>query len=400
MALCTLRVTAYFEPAICYGGPAVSVPAACRALVEAGTAVTVFTTTANGDTELPASASTPVDLDGVKVHYFPRHRPRRYFRSPELARALDTRTAGFDVLHLHGVFCDTNRTAARAARKHAVPYVITIHGTLDPLALRRSALRKCLYMSLVERQVLNGAARLIALTEAEHSQIEALHLRPPITVIPNGLDARQFASLPGRDAVDAHHPWLAGHPYILYLGRLHPKKGLDLLIDALPAVLRQHPEWRLVIAGPDEDGYRAQIEAQIRRLGLQKAAVPIGPVTGQGKLGLLRNAELLCLPSHTEGLPTSVVEAMFCARPVLITEACYMPEVRDQGAGLVVPDELEPLTRGLVQVTGMDAPARRAMGEQGRAFALKRYEAGEVTRLTQRMYEQVVQEAPKARRFR
>ena len=133
----TLRVTPYFEPAFCYGGPAVSVPNACRALVREGTRVTVFTTTAAGDEELAVVPGAEHDLDGVKVRYFARRPPRTYFRSPALFAAIQQRVTDFDLMHLHGVFCYTNWAAYRAARRADIPYVVTVHGCLDPAVLQQ-----------------------------------------------------------------------------------------------------------------------------------------------------------------------------------------------------------------------------------------------------------------------
>ena len=387
-----LRVAAYYEPAFCYGGPAVSVPAACKALVRAGDDVTVFTTTANGDSELDVDPGAEIDRDGVKVHYFPRERPLGYFRSSALAQALGERAREFDVLHLHGIFCDTNRVASRIARRRAVPYLATAHGTLYPVVLRQKRVKKAVYMSLIERRVLAGAARIVALSEIERGQIERLGLRAPVEVIPNGLDPRLYADLPPREHVDEFLPALEGRPYALFLSRLHPKKAVEHLIEAFAPVARRNPEWRLVVAGPEDyPGYGEKLSLLIQSRGLESAVLVPGPAYGELKLALLGGAELFCLPSHSEGQPTAAIEAMLCGLPVLISDGCYLPEVAREQAGIVVPTDAEAISAGLQEL--IDAgEGRRAIGARGRAFARRAYGADAIAERTRRLYREVCAE--------
>jgi len=390
----TLRVTPYFEPAWCWGGPAVSIPTACRALVRAGTSVTVFTTTAGLAPEQGIDPEREYDLDGVKVCYFPHRWPLRYFRSPALTRALSACAAGFDLMHLHGVFCHTNLAAWRVAKRSHIPYVVTVHGVLDPVVLGQGLVKrhkKAAYIALIERRVINGASRIIALSEAERTQIQGLGFRPAVAVIPNGLEPSKLAPVPERARVDAHWPALAGRPYVLHLGRLHPKKGIPLLIEAFGTLVRQEPEWRLVLAGPDENGHQRELEAQVQRAGLGPVTLFPGLVSGEPKLALLGNADVFCLASHSEGVPTAVLEALFCRRPVLIAEGCYLPQVGQQGAGLVVPASVEALAEGLVNLARA-GEARRDMGERARALAQREFGVDTHAQRTQRLYAEILDE--------
>ena len=395
----TLRVAPYFEPAYCYGGPVVSVPNACRALLRIGTPVSVYTTTANGAEELPVEPGKVVDRDGLPVTYYPRATPKSYFRSPALARALRETICEFDILHLHGVFCHSNWAAYRAARRAGVPYVVASHGVFDPAVLQQGGLKKRLYIRLLERRVLDGAARLVALTETEKRQIEALGIDTPVVVIPNGLDREQFDQLPPRSAVDSQWPELRGHPYVLFLSRIHPKKGVDLLLQGFAQLHRTHPEWRLVVAGPDEVGWQSDLEELARSLGVSEAALFPGAVTGERKLALLGNAGVFSLTSHSEGLPTAVVEALFCARPVVITEGCYIPQVAKAGAGVVVQPEARAIGEGLLR-EAQSGEGRRQMGEEGRRLALREFESERIARLTLEHYRDVVREAKALRSTR
>lgn len=390
-----LRVTPYYAPAWCYGGPAQSVHAACRALVEAGQDVTVFTTAANGDTDLDVPLGQPVDRDGVAVHYFAQRGPRSTFYSPDMARALREHAHRFDVLHLHGVWCHANAAGRHAARRAGVPYVVTLHGTLDPIVLRQKRLKKRVYWWLVERANLRHAARLIALTEEEKRQALLLDPGYRVAVLPNGCDARAYAHIPDRGALARVDPRLVHTPYVLFLSRIHPKKGLDLLVPAFAQVSREFPGWVLVIAGSDEGGHQAVIEDLVRRHGIGDRVLFTGLVSGEKKLALLGNADLFCLPSYSEGLPTVVVEALLCARPVVISENCYMPEVAQRGAGWVARTSVEGITAGLRQAMA-DPGARAAFGEAGRAYAVEAFDIRQVAQRTIALYREVIAEAATA----
>jgi len=398
-SLRTLRVAPYFEPAYCYGGPVVSVPNACRALIRIGTPVTVYTTTANGAKELPVEPGELVERDGLPVRYFPRSAPKGYFRSPALAQALRETARDFDVLHLHGVFCHSNWAAYRVARVTGVPYLVTAHGVFDPAVLRQSRLKKRVYIRHVERRVLEGAARLVALTETEKRQIEALGIETPVVVVPNGLDRGQFERLPPREAVDREWPHLRGHPYVLFLSRIHPKKGIDLLLQGFARLHREHPEWRLVVAGPDEVGWRGDLEHMAGELNISEVTLFPGPVTGAVKLALLANADVFSLTSHSEGLPTAVVEALFCGRPVVITEGCYIPQVATAEVGFVVPPAAEAIGEGLLRLAE-SGEARQRMGSRGRELALREFESERIARLTLEHYREVVHETEERRSSR
>jgi glycosyltransferase involved in cell wall biosynthesis len=371
----------------------VVVPTACRALARAGVRPAVYTTLANGQDELDYEPRSWIDQGGVKVRYFPRVWPRSYFHSPQLAAELSGWAADFDILHLHGVFCHTNWAAFAAARAQVKPYVVTVHGCLDPQVLRKGLarrLKKAAYIALIERHVMDRASRLIALTDTERCHIEALRFRTPVVVLPNGLDPQALSSHLPREAVEARFPRVKGHPYVLFLSRLHPKKGLDLLVPAFASLIREHPEWRLLVAGPEE-GHGEAMRQQVRQLGLEAVVEFTGPVYGEDKLALLGHAGIFCLPSRSEGLPTVVVEALFCGRPVLITETCYMPEVAAEEAGVVVPPTAEALGEGLHRLAG--EPAWRAkLGQRGQELAQRRYDAARVAEATRRMYEEVIEE--------
>jgi glycosyltransferase involved in cell wall biosynthesis len=214
------------------------------------------------------------------------------------------------------------------------------------------------------------------LTSKEASQIRAQGIKAPVVVVPNGLDVDDF-SRPERLDVSIQTPWISGlakkRRRVLFLGRIHPKKGLDLLLSAWAGLGGLQKNWELVIAGPDEKGHLNEIKKLAGGLGLEDSIHFTGPVTGEVKNALLYSADLFVLPSYSEGFPMSLLEAMACGVPVVATRACNFPDVSTQQAGweceATVPSVLEVLKHSLSE----SDLALRQRGENGRRLVQERY---------------------------
>jgi glycosyltransferase involved in cell wall biosynthesis len=369
-----LHVVPTYAPAWRHGGPIAAVSGLCKALAARGHEVTVFTTDVHGAGTLDVPRATPVPLDGVTVWYFPVAVPRRLYRSPALAAALaggPRGAAGFDLVHLHSVFLWPTAVAARAAVRAGVPYVVAPRGMLvGDLLRRRGRLRKLLWLRLVERRTLAGAAALHATSELETAEAARLGLPlPPVYVVPNGVENEPWD--PGREAelAPAVRAALARRPLLLFLGRLSWKKGLDRLVAALAQV----PGAALAVAGNDDEGYRATLDRLTAAAGVAGRVVHLGPVHGVDKAGLLHGADALVLSSYSENFGNVVLEAMAAGLPVVVTpEVGLAGLVRTAGAGLVAegdPPRLAAALRALLA----DPDMRRNMGHRGeeaaRAFA-------------------------------
>ena len=378
-----LVAAAYYEPAFEYGGPVTVVAEGCRALARAGASVTVFTTNANGAAELDVPLGQPLDVGGVETWYFPRRKPKGYFYSPALAAELTRRVAEFDVLHLHGLWCHTNLAGRRAAADR-VPYVATLHGGLDPVMMRKGRLKKRLYWLVHERRNLDQASALVALTEDEKQQIEALGVRAPVVVIPHGLDLGQYSAPPPREELGRLHPCLVSAPYVLFLGRLHPKKSAELLIAAYTRCLADAPELRLVLAGAGEPSYEAKLKALAAQVGTERVLC-VGHVSGAPKHALLAHAVAFCLPSESEGLPTACIEAMLSQTPVVISHECHLAEVADEQAGFVVDRTPEAIAEALLQLAN-DEPRRGATARRARDYAAHTFDSRLVADRTLALY--------------
>src|SRR5262245_48860836 len=351
-----LHVVPSYLPAIRYGGPIYSVHGLCKALVARGHEVHVFTTNVDGPDASPVPLETAVDLDGVNVWYFPCGLGRRLYRSPAMAQALGACISRFDILHLHSVFLWPTLAAARAAVRADVPYLLTPRGMLVPdLIRRKSRIAKSLWISLYERKNIERAAAVHVTSEIEKAELEQLGFSPrSIAVIPNGID------LPPAPRAGS---WAAAgaRPFVLSLGRISWKKGLDRLSRPFAHV----PDADLVIAGNDEEGLTPGLQAIARELGLAERVRFLGATYGEAKWELMRRAAVFALASYSENFGNAVLEAMACGIPVVVTpEVGLADEVSAAGAGIVCEGKPQVLGCAIAGLLA-DAQHRAALGAAG-----------------------------------
>ena len=360
-----LHVVPTYYPAVRYGGPIVSVHALCKSLARRGHAVDVFTTNVDGHAVSAVPVATPVDLDGVSVTYFPAGMGRRIYRSPGMGRALAERIASYDAIHLHSVFLWPTLAAARAAQHAGVPYVVAPRGMLvGDLIARKSALAKRVWIAAFERRTIAQAAAIHVTAELEAGEIDKLGLRPRrVVIVPNGIDAPPPAVAPRTIPAERRRA------VVLSLGRLNWKKGLDRLIAAIALV----PDAELVIAGNDEDGYRATLEALAQATGIAGRVRFVGAVRGDEKWSVLAGADLFVMASYSENFGNAALEAMAGGVPVVVTpEVGLARTIEQSGAGVVTPGEPHALAAAISSL--LRDPARRvAMGSAGQRVAREQF---------------------------
>jgi len=355
-------VTPYFAPAFRYGGPPRSILGLCRALMEAGVEIEVFTTTANGPEPL-AAAPEGTEYDGVRVRYFPLAWPRRYWRASGLAAAIERALPSADLVHVHGLWNMTGSAAVARARSPRCPYVVSPRGMLQPAAMRRHRVLKTAAYWASERAHLSGAAFLHATSHLEQQQI-AKYGRSVVTiangVAPVAVSADVLEGVRERARIDA------GDEVVLCLGRLHPIKRLDLLAAAFDIVHRARPRARLVIAGPDEDGYRARVEPLFTPVAA--ATRWLGAVDRETVAALFAASRTLVQCSDSESFGMSVAEALAAGLPVVVTNETPWPQVAALELGYSVAQEPAAIARGILEI--LERPADGcAMGARGRAWA-------------------------------
>lgn len=375
-----LHVSPYFAPAFRYGGPPHSILGLCQGLVRAGVDVEVFTTTANGSDPLPAAPEGAAH-GGVRVRYFPLAFPKRYWRAAGLDAALRTAVAGADIVHVHGIWNLTGWSGVRAARAGAVPYVVSPRGMLQPAALARHRASKAVAFALAERAHLHGAVFLHATSTDEQRVLEPIG--PHVVMIPNGV--APSAALEG-DVYRVRHA--AGLPddalVVLFLGRIHPIKRLDLLADAFVRLRAAVPTAHLVIAGPDEGGHRRSVEPLFRQVA--GAVHWVGPVDDREKWAWLSACRTLVQCSDSESFGMSVAEAVCSGVPVVVTERGPWQELRQAGCALVAPHTPDAVAVALRRL--LDSPDEAVkMGAQGRVWAVGRFGWDEIAQSMIRAYD-------------
>jgi glycosyltransferase involved in cell wall biosynthesis len=382
-----LHVIPTYVPAYRHGGPVFATHGLAQALVRAGHEVTVFTTNVHEREDLAVPLGLPVAVDGVTVRYFPTALSRRLYVSPPMGKALQTKVAGFDVLHLHSLFLWPAAAAGYFARRAGVPYLVAPRGMLvRALVAGHGALRKRLWLSLVDRRLLEAASGLHLTSALEVAEAEGFGYRlPPRFVVPNGLDAAALAHDPAEPPSPALARALEAGPFFLYLGRLSWKKGLDRLVEAVARV----PAARLLVAGNDEEGLRLRLEAQAAQLGAAARVAFLGAVAGPDKTWLLRRATALVLASSSENFGNVVLESWAAGRPVVVTpEVGLAPEVEAAGAGWVTAAAPEALAATLTEVLAQPTAADEA-GRRGAVHVTAHFSWDSVARRMAAVYEQV-----------
>jgi glycosyltransferase involved in cell wall biosynthesis len=376
------------------GGPSVSVPALAAAQAKQGHRVTI----ACRDY---AYLGPMAEAEGVEVRSVPSSRWTKgqggwgcSFR-----RLVEQEAEKADVVHNHGVWLAANYYARRAAVKAGKPLVISPRGMLEDWSLRRAVVRKFVAWQLFERKNLESAALFHATADSEAEAIKtALRIKmkiknkePRIVVAPNGVDIPE--RIPNREALEARFAKLRGRRWILFMSRVHPKKGLLELAKAWMQIRESNPGWELVIAGPEQDkGYAERLKKEGGR-----EVIWAGELRGEEKWAALGNAEFLVLPSHSENFGIVVAESLAAGRPVVTTNKTPWGAARsdikmkikikennggesmnleERKCGVIC--EVTDLKRGLERMLGFSDKERMEMGARGRQWMKEKFswEAG------------------------
>ena len=283
----------------------------------------------------------------------------------------------FDGVVVHGIWQYQSWGTWRAIRGRK-PYVLFPHGMLDPWFKRTYPLKhikKWIYWHLAERKVVRDASSMLFTCETEMRLAPQSFRMPPwhAAVVPYGAEMPSGDPEQQREAFYRHCPPVRGRRFFLYLGRIHPKKGCDLLVDAFLAIAARHPDMDLVMAGPDA-GMRAGLEARVRQAGIEQRVHWPGLITGDAKWGAFFASETFVLPSHQENFGIAVAEALGCRRPVLISDQVNIwPEIQSDNAGLVAPDTAEGTLQLLERWLALSPQQQEEMRVSARACFEARY---------------------------
>lgn len=361
-----LHVTPSMSPS--WGGPVVVVSELIPALSEEGIRCEIVTTRGHrvGD--------DPVYPQGVPTHILDAGLPARIWTaySRQLTGFLDENINRFDLVHIHEIWHYPGYAAFHAAKKNGIPLVITPHGELSEWSLGYKRWKKKIYMKVILGRMLQNADALHAIIQVEKDRIVSLGYQTPVTVAPNGIEPTQFNILPDPSEFLNRFPALKGKSVILFLGRLSPTKGLDILARSFSSISRNLPNSALLVVGPDESGTKEKTEAILSSEGTLDRTVFTGLLTGQDKLAAMACADVFVLPSHSDVLGIATLEAMAARLPVVISEGCNFPEVAENGAGFVVKASEKPVAEAIIGLLS-DPCLRVRMGERGRKLVAGRY---------------------------
>ncbi|HSY37073.1 MAG TPA: glycosyltransferase [Acidobacteriaceae bacterium] len=328
---------------------------------------------------------------------------KKSWYSPRLVPWLTRNRHRFDGIIVHGLWEFTGLAALLAVAGHK-PFLVFTHGMLDPYFKRRYPLKhikKWIYWILAQYWILRAASRVMFTTELERDLATKTfwlwHWNP--MVVSYGADPQ----LPDIDElVPAFYdrcPELnvedAGRRYLLFLSRIHPKKGCDLLLQAFAAVAPAHPDLHLIMAGPDATGMRKDLEQIVDRAGLAHRVHWPGMLKGDAKWGAFAVSDAFVLPSHQENFGIAVAEALACGRPVLISDQVNIaPEIEADGCGIVEPDTLKGTIHLLERWLALTPEEREAMQQQTKITFAHRYDMRRNSALILRIFERLRTQTP------
>ncbi len=323
----------------------------------------------------------------LDVKAFPALPPSSFgYSSPMLHALLSDKS---DIAHCHGIWMFPSIACAIWAKSRKKPYVISPHGMLDPWAVENSKWKKKLAGWLYQNRHLRRSACVSALNLSEAKAIRDYGLTNPICIIPNGVD------LPESHVENGPHN---EKKKLLYLGRIHPKKGLDKLLLAWQQLQHQHRNlgkcWELAVVGWDQLGYEAQLKRLARDLDVSDSVHFLGPRFGQDKADAYRGADAFILPSLSEGLPMAVLEAWAYGLPVIMTPQCNLPEGFECDAAVKIEPQVGSIQSGLATLLSMSQSERRVMGLNGRDLVSERFSWRKIGLEMRSVYEWVLGGGP------
>ena len=310
------------------------------------------------------------------------------------ARRMSKAVSDFDVVHVHAIWNFPTWYAMRAASRARVPYMVAPQGSLEPWAVAAGSWRRRLYARYVEKPLIDRAARLQALTSAEAAQFRAFGLSAPAAIIPNGvtLDWLRRARVSPSEKLGLP----TGTKILLFVSRLHPKKGVDILLKGFADFAGRRSDVMLIIAGDDAgSGYGQELRDLAQSLALDDRCRFVGEVRGEEKAHLFASADAFALTSHSEGLPVAIVEAMASRLPVLATEGCNLPEIANADAGLIVAAEPNAVSNALLALFA-DEDRMQAQGRNGHRLVGDHFIWPEIARRILAVYDEMITEFRRA----
>lgn len=355
------------------GGPSVSAISLAAALTNVDKAIGVICYEKDGhDTTITNSRAYP-GFEKVNWYIVPKGGCFEFLFAPKFCRALLKVVPDYDVVSIHGSWLPALIQAGVVSLLYRKPYIVVPHGMLDTWTLAYKKWKKFFVWHLCWKWIVNHSNMIRALTSDEKDLMKQIGITAPIEVVPNGVFSSQYNALKSIDDSIYERSELStlSKPYVLFLSRIHYKKGLDILINAFSLVVPVINNLTLVIAGPDEN-YWPEMQALIDRHNLNDRVLYVGPVYGDDKYRLLKHAACFCLPSRQEGFSMAIIEAMSVGTPVIISEDCHFNEILDKNAGLVTSLDEKEVANAIISVVN-DQDTAKEMGVNGSELIRNEY---------------------------
>ena len=369
-----LLVIPYFYPSQAFGGPVKVAFDVGKELVKSGHEVVVFTSDAR-DLENRLDIETD-EIEGMRVYYFRNLsmffvKWSKLFITPDLSQKMNSDLKSFDLVHVHEYTTYQNIIVHEFAKKYNIPYILQAHGSLPKIG---RTTRKWLFEVFFGRRLLRDASKVIALTDVEAQQYRDMKVPDEkIIVIPNGIDLSEYAVLPPTRSFKRKFGIKDEEKIVLYLGRLHKIKGVDVLVKAFTHIIKNLDDVRLVVVGPD-DGSLDELQTLVKDMGVGNKVLFTGPLYGLEKIEAYVDSEVYVLPSRYEIFGMTVLEAYACGKPVIVSNVGGLKDLVINGeTGLLVePGNKEQLAKNILHLLNDNERAKK-MGLTGKKFVERNF---------------------------
>ncbi|MEA5466500.1 glycosyltransferase [Leptothoe sp. PORK10 BA2] len=359
------------------GGPSKAIFEMAASLQDShDTEVEIATTNDDGPDLLDVPLNQKIFYNGVNVWFFPRFSPkiapvREFAFSFNLTKWLWENIQNYDLVHVHAIFSYPSTIAMAIARQKSVPYIVRPLGQLCEWSLAQSAQRKKIYLALAERKNLNGCNQVHLTSRQEQEEFNKLDLKSSSFILPHGLNVSSKI-FDARNLLRAHFQLPTDEPVILFLSRIHPKKGLDYLIPALKSIADKR--FTFILAGNGDPAYEEKVRELIHTNGLQDRIIMPGFIEGRLKELLLQGSDIFALTSYSENFGVAVLEALAAGTPALVTPGVALAhEVKEHQLGYVVPQNNADIAKALCTYLESPAEAKNSLSRRASEFVSAHY---------------------------
>lgn len=355
------------------GGPSRSVPMLVKGLAEVGVDITLMTFRSD-DMNTHALEGTTAKLKVLEPGTSAKE-IEKYILAEK-----------FDIIQMQSMWAKSYHQVAQIARKHNIPYLITPRGMLEPWSLSQKKWKKKLALMLYQMKDLQKAACIFTTAEMEAQHVRDLGVKVPMSVIPNGIETEGYPCRTSNQEVKKQ---------VLFLSRIHVKKGIELLLEAWKRIHTTYPDWILTIVGNGEEEYINSLKEKVKALGLQGYVQISEPVFGNAKVQLYQSSSLFCLPSYSENFGMVIAEAMSCGVPVITTTNCPWEILNDTNTGWCIDLSVDNLEKALREAMSMDSAELYEKGQQSSKLVFENFNYRNVAEKTKKLYEWILNKTEK-----